>query len=434
MLYFSGSNDTLKDLQEKEGFEGSLAEYQQELATLNPELFGKLPKNSTQLPAYTPLYLVTLPRFEASHADAVMCIVSGYEEKERKVLRALQEDKYDIPTHVATGGILEEFQAFLISAKNSLNAPIVKSDFDLFNRAFPRKGLVKISGESLKHTAKIIQESPSFNTKTRLFELMRKRDALNHGRLLLKGQKAAAGSAAEIERQIKELTAEIKKLLPKKISESKYVHGLTPAVAKKLRHNASSLKLAKKGLEKINATHLDRLTVSGLAAQRRMVKALQFVGDTAKKGATYLTYGLAAISIADAIAKGEDALRATFKEVSGIGASTLLSGAVGGGLAGLGGFAIGAVAGDITLGATILICYPIIGWVVLAVAGLAVASYFSSETKELSGKIYDGYQSGYIDKKASEFFQWIYEQYVMLGQYISSENPAGAAAIKDTGR
>jgi hypothetical protein len=423
MLYISGPNDTLLDLHVQEGFEGSFADYQKKFAELNPELVKKIPKDTHKLPMYMPMQLVTMPGQDFKHSSEAARIISTYSLQERQVLRVMQEENHDIPTSVTTTNLLEDFQMYLGGIKKQLGAPLIVTPIYELNRSLTEKSLIKMSGESLKHAAFLKETSTSYFNKNKLFELMKKRDELNHEWLKLRGQKGAGSAAARraLERQTKDLTAQIKKLIPKQIATSgeKYIHGLKADEAAKLRHGASSLKLAKKGAAKIKATHLDRLTVTGLAKQRSLIKGFKVLGDGVKKFATYTNYALAAYAIEETYVQGGNVAKTAFREGTSLYAGTLLSAAAGGGLATLGGIAIGTLAGDATLGAAILVCYPVIGWVVLVVAGATVAGFVSYQTKEVSERVWDAFESGYVKEKIFELGRWIYDDFKFLGEQIA---------------
>lgn len=425
MLYISGPNDTLREICKKEGFEGSFEDYLKQFAALNPELAKKLSKEQ-KLPACTPLQLVAMPGLDSVYSTEVAKIISGYSLQERQVLREMQENNHDIPTNVAAMDVMGEFQTFLANTKKKLGAPVFPTPIYEFNRSLTNKSLIKFSGEAVKHAAHLKETSTAFVDKNNLFALMKKRDELNHKWLQLKQQKGSAAVSARngLERQTKELTAQIKKLLPKHVNASatKYVLGYKPTDAAKLRSNSSSQKLARKGEAKIKATHLDRLTKTGLAKQRSMIKGFKLFGEGVKKAATYTNYALAAYAIGETYSEGGNVARTAFREGTSIYAGALLSTAVAGGLAGLGGIAIGSLAGDMALGATILVCYPVIGWVVLAVAGAALAGYVSYQTKDLSERVWDSVDTPYVREKIYQFGRWIYEDFKYLGEHIMNND------------
>lgn len=420
MLYMTGPRDSLALLYMQEGYQGSFEEYRKKFAELNPVLVKTLPKDFQMLPPYMPVQLVTNPGEDPIHTMEVATIVSGYSPRERQTLRQMQDENHDIPTSVTALDVMEDFHAFLDQSKKKLTSPIIPTPFYVFDRSLTNKSLIKLTGEGLKHTAYLKETSTAYVGKNKLFELMKRRDELNHEWLQLKGKKGVDGARKAIEKQTKELTAQIKKLIPRSINASaqKHLHGYKTQDAKRLASNAASLKVAKKGAEKLKATHLDRLNITGLAKHRTMIKGFKMIGNGVKKAATYTNYGLAAYSIADTYAKGGNVAKVAFREGTSLYAGALLSSAVAGGLADLGGIAIGAVAGDMALGATILACCPVVGWVVLAVAGATVAGFVSYQTKDVAERVWDGVESGYVKEKLLQFGRWIYDDFKLLGEHI----------------
>lgn len=59
MLHMTGKRDTVKELKEKEEFQGSLPEYSQKFNQVNQNLKLKISDPSTPLPAFTPVFPVT---------------------------------------------------------------------------------------------------------------------------------------------------------------------------------------------------------------------------------------------------------------------------------------------------------------------------------------------------------------------------------------
>lgn len=399
MLYISGERDTLAQLQVLEEITGSPDDYRKALAELNPELFRRLSKGFKQLPPYTPIYLVSMPRFEPRHSAEVVRIVSGFSEGERKTLRTMQESELDIVNSVTVMDTLHDYQSYLYEGRNWLEAPIIQTPLYQLNQALKQKYLIKSSGETLKRKGEIA--AGIYNERNELFQLMKKRDELNHEFLRIKGDKKAVASAkTKLELQTKELTAQIKKLLPKQIvgSAKKHTHGFTPMQAAILRSQSSSLKLARKGAAKIKVTHLDRMTQMGLKTYQSMSKGFTFLGNAVKGAATYTNFGLAAYNVSATIRQGGDALRTTFIEASSLYASDLLTAAGVGGLSTLGGIAIGAATGNAAIGSMILVCYPILGWVLLIGAGVVTAGAISYTVKGVTERLYDSFNNTYIEK------------------------------------
>ena len=83
---------------------------------------------------------------------------------------------------------------------------------------------------------------------------------------------------------------------------------------------------------------------------------------------------------------------------------------------------IGSVIGDAAFGATLLVCYPVIGWIALTVAGAAVAGAVSYGVKVGAEAVWDGCESGYFKEKAAQFGRWIYADLKYLGEHIMNSD------------
>ena len=253
------------------------------------------------------------------------------------------------------------------------------------------KSLFKLFAETSKFSSSHIQRTPRFYKLDALYEDMMARDVLNRQLHMLRTQKNSdIGLQNDLEKQIKDLTAKIKKALPKKITETraKYVNGrFTPDEIRKMRANCFSEKGARTG--KPVTTNLDVLNKSGLNRLRLMVKGLKKIGNGVSKAATMLNYGVVASDTAEAYKiSGRDAAR-TF--ITGASAVYLTSQAVAamGGTTALGGLVIGSLAGDAAVGATLLICSPVLGWVLVVVTGVAVGGYIGYKAKGLLEEVWD---------------------------------------------
>lgn len=420
MIYISGEKELIETLRINEGYLGSLAEYTIELKKRNP----RLNFSSNYLPSYMAIQLVTLTPEDPKHATEIQDIVNSYSSKERLYLRKLQDDKHDIPSQVTAGSILEDFYQATDHLKHMLSYPVVTTSVTEFNKSLTNKSLLKIPGEGFKHAAKTLQNSSKWQPRSKLVDLMDKRNRINlkicelgsqKNRSILATKNNLNKEAADLTRQIKQI---IREQLPGR--KRKYLHGYSPEETRKMSTNSASLKTARKGGQaKINLTHLEKLNKTGLALHRNMIKGYKIAGHWASKGASYFNYTLSAFEVVKTYREGGDWIRRTFQEASAIGVNRALFAAAGGvGLAELGGIVIGAAAGDLALGTAILVCYPVIGWVVLFVAGAALAGYVSYQTKDLAQQVWESETGGYIRGKASEFAGWIWDEFKLLGQQI----------------
>ncbi|MCE5316494.1 MAG: hypothetical protein LLG04_03915 [Parachlamydia sp.] len=392
MLYISGPNDSLKDLMVKEGFQGTLTEYERQFAAQNPELCAKYPDFKRKLPAFTPVFLISQGAFDPVTRPEVVKELLQFSQAERQTLRMMQDSHFDITTQIAMTDIMEELQSYASGFRSWLKAPLVSTPWKDINSSLTDKSIFKLFAETSKFTSNHIQTGPRFYILDQLYEDMMARDALNRQLFMLRSQKNTdLGLQNELERQVKNLTANIKKGLPKKIASarSKYVHRrFTPDEIRKMRANCFSEKGARTG--KPVTTNLDVLNKTGLSRLRKMVEGLRKLGNGVSKAAVMLNYGVVAYDTVQAYNSGssKDAAR-TF--ITGASAVYLTSQAVAamGGTTALGGLVLGSLAGDAAIGATLLVCSPVIGWIIVVVTGVAVAGYVGYKAKGLLEEVWD---------------------------------------------
>ena len=115
MLYMCDSNEMLKDLMVKEGFTGTLLEYQKQFAALNPELCAKFPRYKESLPAYMPITLVAVPTLDPVTRGVTVGELIRFSFEERQKLRKMQEEQRDLPTEVGLTEMMEELQVYAAS-------------------------------------------------------------------------------------------------------------------------------------------------------------------------------------------------------------------------------------------------------------------------------------------------------------------------------
>lgn len=392
MLYISGPNDTLKDMMAKEGFQGTLSEYERQFASQNPEICAKYPDFKKKLPAFTPVFLIHQGPFDPATRPDVVKELLQFTQTERQTLRMMQESQFDIATQVAMTDIMEELQRYAAGFRSWLKTPLVVTPWKDINSALTDKSLFKLFAETSKFSSSHITKSPRFYILDQLYEDMMARDALNRQLFMMRSQKSPdIGLQRELERQIKTLTGNIKKGLPKKLANarSKYVHRrYTSDEIRRMRANSFSAKGARTGNP--ITTNLDVLNKSGLGRLRSMVGGLKKLGNGVSKAATMINYGAVAYDTAEAYKSGgsRDAAR-TF--ITGASAVYLTSQAVTamGGTTALGGLVLGSLAGDATIGATLLVCSPILGWVIVVVTGVAVGGYIGYKAKGLLEEVWD---------------------------------------------
>ncbi len=385
MLYMCDSNETLKDLMVKEGFTGTLLEYQKQFAALNPELCAKFPRYKESLPAFMPITLVTVPTLDPATRGVTVSELMRFSLEERQALRKMQQEQRDVPTEIGLTDMMEELQVYAAGFRRWLKHPLVVTPWTEINNGLTDKSLFKLSGETLKFGAEKLSSSAQHNLVDKLYNAMLQRDLLNRQVHMLQDKKVlgAMMQKQELEKQIKELTVQIKQLLPAKLTKvaGKYVHKkFSLEEVRKMRANCYSVKKARAG--KILTTDLDVFNRSGLARLKVMIKGMKWLGGAFGKGATLLNYAVVTYDAKEAYHTG-GAKSAARAFVTGASAVYLTSQAMAaaGGTAAVGTFAIGAISGDLAAGTALLMCSPVLGWVVVIVAGVTVAGIVGYQAK-----------------------------------------------------
>lgn len=393
MVYITGLKDTLKNLKEQEEFTGHLSEYEKLFALCNPELCSQYPNYKDYLPAHYPVFLVNESPVDSVIRIDILRELNLFSSQERETLKMLQDQQHDVVTQIAMSDIMEELQRYAGSFRNWLKTPLVSTPWNSMDHLLTNKSLFKLFGESSRYTSGQIQQSGRFFQLDKLYEAMMNRDVLNRKLYMLRNEKGsdAATLKRALEREIKELTATIKQELPKKLSsaKAKYLNNKFNQIEiQKMRSNSPSAKAAKHG--KIFTTKIGFLNRSGFARLRTMIKGFKNLGMIGNASAKLLNYGVVAYDTKEAYhERGPKSAAKTFiTGVSSVALSTYVVSSLGG-TASVGGLLIGTLAGDAALGATILIASPVLGWVCLIVAGVAVGALITYHSKSLFEEVWD---------------------------------------------
>lgn len=414
MLYISGERETLKELKEKEGYDGPLSVYEQLFAEANPFLVKKYPNYKKCLPPYTPLFLVTVEAFNPATKMETQETIDRFSLKEKKALRELQEERHDdVTTQLTLSAIMESFQDYAKAARQALKTPLILTPWNEFNSSLTDKHLFKMMGETSSRASDLLAKRPSFVLRDELYEMMLAKDDLCRRIYLLKNKydKEAVAARKSLFKEVERLNQEIRKLLPKKIkdAQSKYVHRLfTDAERAKMRKAVSSTRSA--GRMRLSTVNLDVLNKSGLGRLRTVISEMKMLGQGINKGAKMLNWGVVAYDTVDAYMSGKNFARTFFAGATSVVVASELAAAAGGTTA-LGGLVIGSLVGDAAIGTTILVCSPVIGWVVLLVAGVAIGGYVSYKSKSAAEGIWDLAEdvSGKIATETSKAMEWTHE-------------------------
>lgn len=392
MIYMTGEKETLKELREKEGFTGTQQTYDEKFAKLNPELCAKFPTYKSQLPPYVPVYLVTIDPFDMQSRGETFVEVMKFSLNERKNLRAMQEDgNGDIVTTLSMSEIMEDMQVYTSQFRKLLKTPLISTPWTDLNASLTGKHLFKIFGEGTGQASSVIEKTPTFITTEALYKDMTARDAFCKQLYALRysHDKESKAIKASLQKQIDELTQRIRVRLPKKIDD-KMMSFL------KKRFTESEIRLMRKGVKTtrsagklmLRTTNLDFLKTSKLGRAKMVADELKMLGSYGKYAGKLVNWGAVTYDTVEAYNSGGKVARTFIAGATTVVVSTAVTQAAGG-TAALGGYVIGALAGDIALGSTILICSPIIGWAVLLIVGVAVASYVGNRAKEATETVYD---------------------------------------------
>lgn len=392
MMYITDVSESLSDLKTKEGYEGSLESYAKDFAAANPEFCSKYPNYKYKLPAFTPVNLVTFDQVDADTRKETYFELIRFSLEERKNLRKMQEDgNTDIEHHLALSDMMEDLQQHAQGFRQALKTPLILTPWDPINASLTNKSLVKIFSESTTKTSTMISLSAHYKEMDLLYETMLKREALarEYLRVSTMTDKASKALKKSLQAELDKCTKTIRQLLPKKLDTkvSKYLsRKYKKSEIMQMRQYVETRRQA--GKLKLRAINLDFLNRSGWGRLRSMVSEMKMLGDGVTKFGKMLNWGVVAYDTAEAYATGKNVARTFLASSASLIVATEVTTAVGGTTA-LGGMVIGAIAGDAAAGATLLICSPVVGWVIVLVAGVTAAGFIAYKTKQATEGIWD---------------------------------------------
>lgn len=422
MLYISGRGETLKELRVKEGYTSPLDAYENEFAKQNPGMCSKYPSYKKVLPPYTPMFLVIDEASDPEHKKEILQELSTFSTDELKVLKELQESNADLGTQIAFDFLMDDYREYvdefqtdlktsplppapsnhwldkpfakpldnLRAVRDWLNAPVILTPWQTANGILKNKILPKTIAETTSFASKSLSSSQYFKTMDPLFEHMLSRDILNRQLQIMKDVKGStvAISKANLEKQIKFHTAQIKQLLPKRLDsymQKALSSKFTPSLLRKLRANCYSAKAARGG--KLLTTDLDVLNKSGLTRLRSMIKGLKGTGQLLKTGVKVLNYGAVALDTYDAYENGGNIAKTFITGTLSVAATTGVVNMMGG-TAAVGALVVNSIPGAAAFGVTVLSCTPVVGWGVLIV-GIVASAAIGYGIKKLSEGVWD---------------------------------------------
>lgn len=419
MVYIVGEKETVRMLMTAECFDGSVESYLKQLQKLNPQC--KLDLNN-QLPPYTPLLLVNTINPSETHSQFILTDVYRMPLDERKILREMQEDRYDFITQITLDEIMNELQEYAQSFRIKLDEPLFQTPWRDFNASLSNSSLIDIFAGTASFTSRYLTTIRPYTQLDPLYESMIQRDALNRELYLLtqvKGKNILVRKRA-IEAATQTHTHQIKQLLPKKLDQKTHLNlnkQFTRNELIKMRSNSYSKKMARKN--SLTVTNLHFLSRSGLGRLKNMIKFLKSTGSWLGGVSKYI--GRAAVAydtIQAARSKDRSAVRAFLTGSTALGTGVAI-GAAFGGTSSFGGLLIGALAGDAALSGTILLFSPVIGWIVCGAVGLVAAGYIANKASEAVGELWDTYGDTII-KETKQVYKSVEEKVISLWSSVSS--------------
>ena len=393
MIYISGENETIASIMKEGEFTGSLNEFTGKFLTLNPNL---CPTFNQAIPPCTPLLLPGA----SEEKDLALCketvyLIKSFDRSQRQTLRKMQEDSQDCAILVAMDDLMEGFQKYAQQFVDFYDSPMINTPWDTFNGSQPNSSLIDIFAGTATYGSRYMKNGPLIIQLDDLYDHMMKRDALNRELHLLKktGRAMVNGQhAARLEREIAKHQKQITVLLPKRLDNiiGKYlVERFDFDELRKMRIGSFSKKMIRKG--KLVMTNFNFLNRSGAL---RLGKIAKFFGRFGKWGNTLSTYLGPAVVAYDSVSsyrqRGKDAgARALVTGSAGIAAGMAVGSLFGGSTSALGGVIISSLTGEAALGGVLLICSPVVGWIICGAVGLLAAGYVVHEASEFVGYLWD---------------------------------------------
>jgi hypothetical protein len=376
MLYISGKNETLKDLKEKEEFEGSLSEYALKFNELNNKLNFKISNSIQTLPPYTPLFPVLQPAPLNPYQIDIARELGNYSFAERHTLQEMQERQIEIPAILASKKVLSDYSSLLPSLRKKLDDPIINTPWKFWDNNFLVGDLPNLISEGLFYKSHSIQRSFLFNGLSQLERDMLTMDVLQMQYHSIRNQKGAKAFAVKqnLQNQIHRLSNEIKQqILPKIQTElSRHLNAsYTSEELKKMSRLSFGEKMARKG--KMKTTYLDLSNRSSLDHMRKMIPLFKNIGIFAANSSTCVTWA----------SLGYDTVEAAYNEDLEKTIRTGTSGAIG--------IWTGALVARYIIGltgTTFIVSTPF-GWFVVAVGTTAVANIAGNQVSSTFELVYD---------------------------------------------
>lgn len=410
MLYITEEKENINNLKTKEGFEGSVSEYIKLLTERNSHLNLSNTSSSYEFPPYTPVILVKEPYCPAWEAISE---IKFFSLKERQTLREMQEAGSDMIVQIVMMDVMEDLRKYSASFRQFYDDPLISTPWNIFNHSLTNASIPDILGELSIYGVQRLSSGRMLEFDL-LYENLMKRDDLNRRLLILKRQSGSKAVLARqnLEKQIKELTSQIKIQLNEKINSKmpKYLSGYAQTEIRKMRMNSYSKKLVKK--EQFVATRLDFLNRSGAASLKKIISKLKIIGNKAGKYSTYLGGAAVAYDVQKAYQEGKSTGRAFLTGTAAIGTSAVITSAVSYSAMGTsvveGALLIGGLSGEAAVATGVLLSTPA-GIVFVTVVGVGAVGYAGYKAGEFVGEVWDEYGDK-VTEKVSSVAHLIYDE------------------------
>ncbi|MDX8431358.1 MAG: hypothetical protein SNF33_06110 [Candidatus Algichlamydia australiensis] len=390
MVYISGPSDTLGQLKEIDGYQGSLEEYCQKFNTQNGTSY--LNTDARLLPYY-PYILISEPPIDVEGAQEAVSVIKNFPEEVRERMRLMQVEGIDMLTHLALSEVFDKARRYADSARSWMDEPLITTPWNFINVSLTNQSAIDlVTGALPDVTEAILKSSFPYDPLHALSFHMMEMDKSNRelARLnLIKGRDNDPNffrQKEQLRESVKMHKLEIKRILPASLDSElqKFLRKIyTPDVIRKIRNGVLSSRLARKGAKSSNSkiqarsvlSELQFMTKTGLETFEKRMAMLKTVGGTLGSTGTFLSYGLVAYDTERAYHEGDGVMKTFFSEMAGLEVSAYMSAAVTSRVL----MGVSAIAGEELLVGGAIVCAATVGWVVVLGAGLLAAGYVGAK-------------------------------------------------------
>lgn len=132
MVYMSGPCETIAQLRELEGYEGSLEDYFKKCNEVNGGIYSS---SNDRLKPFYPHILVTEPPEDPEGINQAVFVIKNFSQDEREILQKLQEEGTDFLTQICMADIMEDAREFAGQFRKKLDIPLVTTPWALINES-----------------------------------------------------------------------------------------------------------------------------------------------------------------------------------------------------------------------------------------------------------------------------------------------------------